>query len=178
MRKQISPALIVLQGVFFLFLALACLGIRDALFKQAGQPGAVDQFQRQIGFSLGYAALGVVLGVVCVFFFTHVYERIMPLPEGEESEFQGYSTFGMLVVAASSGFSEEVFFRGAIQPMLGVWWTSVLFGLGHWTSWQRSLETFFVSLALGVALQYSDNLWLPIMVHATNNFVGLYMRRE
>lgn len=178
MRKQIPPLFIFLQAVVFVFLSMVWLAVRDVLFKQAGQPGAFDLFYQQFAFSLGYAALGVVLGVACLLFFTHVYERMFPLPHGEESEFQGYSIFGMVVVAGSSGFGEEVLVRGAMQPVLGLFWTSVIFGLGHLTSWQRALETFFVGLVLGAALHYSDNLWLPIAMHVTNNFACLYLRRQ
>ena len=41
------------------------------------------------------------------------------------------NTFEIIIISACAGIGEELFFRGAIQPILGIWLTSILFVLLH-----------------------------------------------
>jgi membrane protease YdiL (CAAX protease family) len=84
----------------------------------------------------------------------------------------------MLVVALSAGVGEELLFRGAIQPLLGNGWTSLVFALLH-TGLPRSrlllafwLYVFAVSLALGVLYQHYG-LAAAMAAHAAFDLVFL-----
>lgn len=63
----------------------------------------------------------------------------------------------VLIVSASAGIFEELFFRGVLQPILGLWPTAVLFVLLHgyvqWKSWRHLLFTALVIL-LSAGLGY------------------------
>ena len=63
----------------------------------------------------------------------------------------------VLVVSASAGIFEELFFRGVLQPILGLWPTAVLFVVLHgyvqWASWRHLLFTALVIL-LSAGLGY------------------------
>lgn len=63
----------------------------------------------------------------------------------------------VLIVSASAGIFEELFFRGVLQPILGLWPTAVLFVLLHgyvqWASWRHLLFTALVIL-LSAGLGY------------------------
>lgn len=37
----------------------------------------------------------------------------------------------MIVVSLAAGFSEELFFRGTLQPLIGLWLTSLVFAVAH-----------------------------------------------
>jgi CAAX protease family protein len=81
--------------------------------------------------------------------------------------------FGDLVfISLGAGWSEELFFRGLLQPWLGLWWASVLFWLAHGaistTHWGINLYGLCV-LAAGVGLGYlyeSHGLLAAMTAHA------------
>jgi membrane protease YdiL (CAAX protease family) len=58
--------------------------------------------------------------------------------------------FGVAVLAVSAGVCEEVLFRGAIQPRLGLVWTSIVFAALH-TQYGLSVATLTV-LVLGAGM--------------------------
>lgn len=41
------------------------------------------------------------------------------------------TSLDLTLAAVSAGFSEELLFRGAVQPLLGIWVTSLIFALAH-----------------------------------------------
>lgn len=83
----------------------------------------------------------------------------------------------LLVVAGVAAFSEEIFFRGALQQFLqekyrnghaAVWISALIFSLVH-----LQFYGFFPRLVLGALLGYlflyTRNLWAPILAHFINN---------
>jgi membrane protease YdiL (CAAX protease family) len=76
-------------------------------------------------------------------------------------------------LALASGFAEELFFRGAMQPVLGLLITSVIFGAVHvgpkpvffvWTTW-----AFVMGLLLGIIFELTGVLWGPVLAHVWIN---------
>ena len=76
-------------------------------------------------------------------------------------------------LALASGFAEELFFRGAMQPVLGLLITSVIFGAVHvgpkplflaWTTW-----AFVMGLLLGLIFELTGVLWGPVFAHVWIN---------
>ncbi|MDI6402233.1 CPBP family intramembrane metalloprotease [Balneolaceae bacterium ANBcel3] len=70
--------------------------------------------------------------------------------------------FDQMQLSFFAGLGEEVLFRAAIQPLLGIWLTSVLFvgihGYFKWTSWKHlvfGLMMFLLSIGLGFLYQYT-----------------------
>ena len=84
---------------------------------------------------------------------------------------------GALWLAALSGFAEEAFFRGALQPRVGWLWASLLFGLAHVAPSRALLPwTGFALLAggvLGGLYDVTGNLLAPVVAHAGINAVNL-----
>ncbi|XP_052204780.1 uncharacterized protein LOC127809765 isoform X2 [Diospyros lotus] len=84
------------------------------------------------------------------------------------------------VVAFLPGVSEELFFRGALLPLFGINWISILlvaalFGVLHLGSGRKysfAIWATFVGFAYGYATILSSNLLVPMACHATNNLVG------
>jgi uncharacterized protein len=81
------------------------------------------------------------------------------------------------MVALLSGIGEEALFRGALQPMLGLWLGSLLFALLHigpsrghfaWT-----VMAFGAGLAFGGLLLATGTLVAPMLAHITVNFLNL-----
>ena len=85
--------------------------------------------------------------------------------------------FECMALAVLSGFAEEAFFRGALQPRLGWLAASLAFGLAHYAP-RRSLLpwTGFALLAgllLGALFAATGNLVAPIAAHIAINAVNL-----
>lgn len=179
MKGKVTSAEVLLGEACLLVIGLAWVGARGAFFAHdPGQPSPFSELLRQLSPQLKFVLLGIGLGLACVAFDSLVLGRLVPLPDWEENEFRRLSMPAIVVVAISSGLCEEVLFRGAMQPVWGLWLTSAVFGLGHFTSWQKVVNTATFGLVMGAAALYFGNLWVPIMAHMTNNFVQLCMMRD
>jgi len=82
-----------------------------------------------------------------------------------------------LLLALVSGFAEELLFRGALWPHLGLIGTTLLFGLIHVLP-RRSLWLYpvFATLAglfLGLVREGTGSVWPPIVAHVTVNALNL-----
>jgi membrane protease YdiL (CAAX protease family) len=93
-----------------------------------------------------------------------------------------------LMVAVSAGVVEELFFRGFLQPRIGILASTALFGLAHLGYGEPFLLVGIVLLSLGFAYLtvWRGNIWAAVMAHflfdaiqllffvpfATGGFVG------
>ncbi|NJN55548.1 MAG: CPBP family intramembrane metalloprotease, partial [Anaerolineae bacterium] len=83
------------------------------------------------------------------------------------------SVWEWLVLALAAGISEEILFRGALQPVLGKWVTAVLFALVHvqyGLFTPATLALLIIGLALG-HLRQRHNTTLVIFVHVGYDFL-------
>lgn len=92
-----------------------------------------------------------------------------------------HASFGELLLgAAMAGFSEELFFRGLLQPRIGLVAASLVFGLLHGPSrdlWPLALWAAGAGSLLGLVYAASGNLLLPTLVHAFYDAAALlYVR--
>ncbi len=82
-----------------------------------------------------------------------------------------------LLLAALSGVAEEAFFRGALQPLVGLVVASLIFGLVHFVPRREFLPWTGFAIAagflLGVLFETTGNLLAPVLAHATINAVNL-----
>lgn len=86
----------------------------------------------------------------------------------------------ILTVGVLTGLGEELFFRGALQNILGsrrgakaqdvIWLTAIIFSAVHF-----QFYGFFPRLLLGAYFGYlaywTGSLWIPIIAHALNNSI-------
>ena len=74
-----------------------------------------------------------------------------------------------------SGFAEELFFRGALQPAIGLVPASLLFGAAHLVPrhpfWPWSLQAAFAGFLLGSIYELTHQLYPVMLAHAVTNFV-------
>ena len=86
----------------------------------------------------------------------------------------------LFVLAAIAGISEEILFRGVIQPWLENSWglmaglliSSLIFGLIHAVTFLYFIMATAVSIYLGLYLDYDNtrNLLTPIIIHGLYDF--------
>lgn len=85
--------------------------------------------------------------------------------------------FECAALAALSGFAEEVFFRGALQPRLGWLAATAVFALAHLVPrrelWPWTGFAFVAGGLLGALFAATGNLVAPIAAHAAINAVNL-----
>ncbi len=131
---QVSIWLFLLQQLGFVLIAFLGVGAmmrRDwtAVFQRLGLEPITD---RQIAEAAGWIILLVLLqslgGVI--------WEAIDPAQVTQVEELNAllYQNFGFwhwLSLAIGAGIGEEILFRGALQPVLGIWFTSILFAIVH-----------------------------------------------
>jgi len=132
------------------------------------------------------AALGwtgaVVLGIVMV---NIAVDRLLPAKWQDDGQinrivFADLSLLSMFGLCFFVGLSEEWLFRGTIQPMLGLFWTSLLFTVVHVRYLRKPLLIillFATSLLLGKLAEISGGLIAPVMAHTLIDFLlACYLR--
>jgi uncharacterized protein len=88
----------------------------------------------------------------------------------------------LVLVSVFSGVGEEAFFRGALQPMLGLVVTSILFGALHvgpdrrylaWTLWAVGAGFLF-----GFLYEWTGGLLAPMSAHVLHNAATLLLWKQ
>jgi hypothetical protein len=92
----------------------------------------------------------------------------------------GISTAGIWFISFCAGFGEELLFRGALQPLLGIWLTAIIFVAIHGyldpRDWRVSVYGVFMTLAIA-ALGYLTDLmgiWTAAAAHMMIDVVLFY----
>lgn len=91
----------------------------------------------------------------------------------QQARYKESTPLDIFLIAFSSGFCEEIFFRGVLQSQFGLLPAAVIFGVFH-CGYYKALVA---GLLFGVLLQISGGLWLPITAHVVNNLVKISMIR-
>ena len=133
--------------------------------------------------------LGLLLGVELAIYValivgkTRAFARFRNFLRGMFSRVRP-SGLDMALVSLGAGLSEEVFFRATLQPMLGVWFTSLLFvlahlGVGRFNRAKIAFGAFIFSMSVLFGFTYEQvGLVAAIVAHASYNLVFLYMVRH
>ncbi|MEM7335215.1 MAG: CPBP family intramembrane glutamic endopeptidase [Chloroflexota bacterium] len=118
----------------------------------------------------GLVILQGIVGVVWGAFFPAEAEQLTTVNERLLENVDTVWEWALL--ASSAGFGEEILFRGAFQPVLGVFFTAVIFALGH-VQYGLTPITFLI-FVLGLILGHlrkKHSTTVAIMVHTGYNFV-------
>lgn len=89
----------------------------------------------------------------------------------------GTSTGQIAILALTSALGEELFFRAALQPTLGLAATSVLFGVvhvapnGNWLTW--AVWASVMGLVFGLLYRLTGTLLAPALAHALINYENM-----
>jgi membrane protease YdiL (CAAX protease family) len=95
--------------------------------------------------------------------------------------------FNPLWFGLCAGVGEETLFRGALQPLLGIWGTSLLFTLAHYRTggfrsmnparWGYAAFIFLASVLMGYVLM-EFGLIAAAAAHATVDVIGIVLLRH
>jgi len=89
----------------------------------------------------------------------------------------GLRTQDAILLALASGLGEEMLFRGALQPSVGIVWASLIFGACHFMP-RRELALWSVyAVAMGFGFgslyEWTGNLVAPVVAHVVVNGINL-----
>ena len=171
-------------GVFYGGLLLLALAWRvgwsgePLLYADAEAAGAGIQPLRDAALGAG-AGVAVIVASGVVTRSTAWGERLARALAGLLGRLR---TGEIVFLALASGIGEEAFFRGALQPQVGLVWASLVFGLAHLVPRREFLPWTGFSLAAGFLLGglfvWTGNLIAPVVCHAVVNGVNLRFLSE
>ncbi|HZC19519.1 MAG TPA: CPBP family intramembrane glutamic endopeptidase [Rubrobacteraceae bacterium] len=167
--RFVGLAAVFYAALFFAAVVLGDLGGRDALAS-----GHLTLFGLFTG--VATACCTVALGLLLY--------RLLPALRKISDELaprlvDGARRWDLVLVSVFSGVGEEAFFRGALQPMLGILATSILFGTLHvgpdrrylaWTLWAVGMGFLF-----GFLYEWAGSLLAPTTAHVLHNAATLLL---
>jgi membrane protease YdiL (CAAX protease family) len=88
------------------------------------------------------------------------------------------SALGIVLIAAFSALGEELWFRGLLQPWVGVWLQALAFGIVHSqlrgpSRWAWIIWATIMGLCFGATFALTGSLAGPIAAHALINCLNL-----
>lgn len=173
-----APPLSRASLVIGLYAGMALVGLLIAAGRgnpdlyRLGEPGA---WQLLGGPMLGLAAGLAVVGLTRL--ATRHFEWAKNLHSSFRDLLGPLTTYEIAIIALASSIGEELLFRGALLPWLGLWLQGAVFALLHVGPGKRFLPWTVSALALGVAFgwlaEWTQNLGAPIAAHFAINFWNL-----
>jgi len=107
--------------------------------------------------------------------FGKIYEK---LKEVLGEPLRRFGLIEILLLSAAAGVGEEILFRGVVQPLLGLWVTSTIFGILHALTPAYFVLAAVMGCYLGWLSDHTQNLLAPILVHFLYDAVALYVLRH
>jgi hypothetical protein len=165
--------------VIGLYAAMAILGFVIAAGR--GDPDLYRLGGQAAGWQLGLGPIfGGALGVGIVALTrvaTKKYQWARDLHASFRDLLGPLAAREILILALASAIGEELLFRGALMPWLGIWLQGLVFALLHVGPGKRFLpwtaSAFVLGVAFGGLAQWTHNLGGPIAAHFTINFLNL-----
>jgi membrane protease YdiL (CAAX protease family) len=143
------------------------------LYSAPGPPAGGSAFLRDAGIGLvvGLAVVGLSHAITRLTRWGETLARRLGEAIGR------VSTPDAILLAMASGIGEELFFRGALQPRVGLVVASVLFGAVHFVPRRDMLPwtgfAVVVGLLLGVLFEWTGNIVAPVVAHTVVNAINL-----
>lgn len=174
------PNLILTQTIWILSALLGVgLLVRRTPRQAAARLGLRFPRPEDFNWGLGYGLLCYVgvIGFVAIWALLTSPELFAEQTAASQQLVGVFSSIPQVfVLSILIGIGEEIFFRGAIQPVFGIGFTSVFFAVLHtqYTLTPATLALFGVSLVLGW-LRQRHSTSAAIIAHFIYNFVQLFL---
>ena len=151
----------LLMGAGMILLALAWSGRPLDAALRVWFPVADWAVNCLIGMGLGTGfALAVWFITERIPAFQRMERRLLRVLEMDALRYHHALVFGLI-----AGIPEEVLFRGAMQPTMGIVAVSVIFGALHAMTPAYFVYATSAGIALGLLTEVSGGLWMPVAAH-------------
>jgi membrane protease YdiL (CAAX protease family) len=99
------------------------------------------------------------------------------------SESIGIFALNVGIVCVLGAVGEEFLFRGVLQKVFGkviknphvvIWVVAIVFSAFH-LQFYGFITRMLLGAYLGYLLYYTQTIWIPILAHFTNNFIGVFI---
>jgi len=172
--ERISRAALVLGLYGALALLAVGIGAVRGNLNIVQLPGSTPE-----RFLLG-PLLGIAVGLLVVFLTrltVHRFDWARRLHRSFRGLLGSLGARDVLVLGLASSIGEELFFRGAMLPWLGLWGSALVFALLHigpgvrYLPW--TLSAFIMGVVLGEMFIVLGDLSGPVVAHFTINYLNL-----
>lgn len=151
-----------------------CIGTALLLFQPKRtllESFSLDHPYSLLIWGIGYAIIVIILdlGVSRI-----VPEEVTDDGGVNDRIFMNRSLLHIALISIVAAVCEEILFRGALQNILGNYWTSILFTAIHiryLKHWIMTALVFSISYGLGWIYIKTGTLWTPILAHFVIDFV-------
>ena len=133
-----------------------------------------------IGLLLGvcaWAAVLLALLAAALAIYAIGGEKALPKPSAIVPWIASLPVLVRLMVSLSAGFVEEIFFRGFLQPRVGLMVSSVMFALSHFSYGLPFMivGVFTISLVIGRSFERSGDLLPCIVAHGVFDSIQMFI---
>lgn len=175
---ELDMVSIVVSGALYALLGFAGVGlfVRRNLRQSLKRLGIAKPSVKEIVYAIGVSFL--LLAVVAIISVISVALGLEELGESDQSMVRllgGITPFIALVVSLGAGISEEILFRGALQPRLGIVFTAFIFAVAHVQ--YPSMVALSMVFAAGLVLGWERrvfNTTAAMITHFLFNFIQLF----
>jgi len=167
-----------MTAVVGFYLGVALLGV--VIGAANGSADVYRLAHRGQGWLWASPLIGVAVGLLIVWLSqlaTKHWQRLQQLRDGFRDVLGPLSHREIVTLAVSSSVAEELLFRGALLPWLGVAWQALLFGLLHigpdrrfiiWTAMATAIGLLFGAVTLWVG-----DIGAAVTAHFIVNYLNL-----
>ncbi len=181
---MLRPSDTLLLGLF-LYALLAMAGVIIASTTGADlwvTPAAVGlPAESRLPFSVGIGLLEAVLGVTVLRYLHFRSKGLRRLGDALGPAVRSMGPGAALTVAVCGAVAEEIFFRGALQPHLGVVGSAVIFAAVHQVGGKARVPwmaaSFVAGLAFALCFWASGHLAGSLVAHVALNVHGVLFLR-
>ncbi len=129
--------------------------------------------------------IGAFIGIIVIFVSAVLGHKLPSMKKLEtllKDLVSPFNRLELLWMAVFSGFAEEMFFRGFLQPLTGLIIASVVFGIIHWPMKKEFLAwpvfAVIMGFILGTMMIWTEGLYAPITAHFLINAVNLQLLKK
>jgi len=182
--KRLGIGAVLLQFVALLAIALLINGLFGPKpLWEILSDGKSLLWQVGAGIALAVACfIPALLAILRLDFFLSFKTLLLELTQ--KADFSGWNPlwFGLC-----AGIGEELLFRGALQPLLGIWWTGLFFAVAHsgtggfksmnFMKWGYATFLFLTSMMLGLVV-IQVGLITAMVLHSVADAVIFFVLRR
>lgn len=156
-------------GVVLVGLAAIIAVLRDEAILDVWFGEHVPLIDIGLGLVIGVGVAGILWRVGdYVQGFQDIRARLI-----ETLDFASLQWWQIMILSLVAAFPEEIFFRGALQPLLGLVLAAVVFGALHSITRLYFAYATLAGLGFGLMVMWRGDLWMAIAAHFAIDFVGL-----